>query len=309
MKGGANSLVRGERATFRCPGPAVKARRRFVLIAERSSGDNLPPNYGRQPVAWRGMICPRCGTVAAGQSASCTRCGGQLGHGASAAAVAEPPVPRAPTYRGELAQRAAGIVPQILARPKPPAPAAGPTTRLPGDLVAPSPEPVAAQPPASAPEAQAWPPPPAVWEPGPAAGPGPAASATGAATGAPTHASTPAPGWARPGPGWSRGGAPELARSAAGWARAIAGRGRVVGSPARTSTPANYLWQSLACLFLFLPSAVVAVVYSAQVNRRVQIGDMTGAIRASRLARTWCLVTVVVFTLLVLWVMAGGTPP
>jgi hypothetical protein len=69
------------------------------------------------------------------------------------------------------------------------------------------------------------------------------------------------------------------------------------------------LWQSLVCLFLFLPSALVAVLYSAQVNRRVQIGDMTGAIRASRLARAWCVVTVVVFTLLVLWIAAGGSAP
>jgi hypothetical protein len=79
--------------------------------------------------------------------------------------------------------------------------------------------------------------------------------------------------------------------------------------PAARSTPANYFWQSLACLFLFLPSALVAVVYSTQVNRRVQVGDMAGAVRASRLARTWCLVTVVVFGALVLWVMAGGRLP
>jgi hypothetical protein len=73
--------------------------------------------------------------------------------------------------------------------------------------------------------------------------------------------------------------------------------------------PSNYLWQSLACLFLFLPSALIAILYSTQVNRRVQIGDMTGAIRASRLARTWCLVTVGVFSLLVLWLAAGGNAP
>jgi hypothetical protein len=93
----------------------------------------------------------------------------------------------------------------------------------------------------------------------------------------------------------------------------VTGRGRTADSGTRqgtgTGTPSNYFWQSLACLFLFLPSAVVAVVYSAQVNRRVQLGDMTGAIRASRLARTWCLVTVAVFTLLMLWVIAGGSAP
>jgi hypothetical protein len=89
----------------------------------------------------------------------------------------------------------------------------------------------------------------------------------------------------------------------------VTGRGRETESGTSTVTPSNYFWQSLVCLFLFLPSAVVAVVYSAQVNRRVQVGDMTGAIRASRLARTWCLVTVAVFTLLMLWVIAGGTAP
>jgi hypothetical protein len=105
-----------------------------------------------------------------------------------------------------------------------------------------------------------------------------------------------------------------LSRLAAAWSRTASGSGEspageAVRAQTAARTPSNYLWQSLACLFLFLPSAVVAILYSAQVNRRVQIGDMTGAIRASRLARTWCLVTVGVFTLLVLWLMAGGNAP
>jgi hypothetical protein len=54
---------------------------------------------------------------------------------------------------------------------------------------------------------------------------------------------------------------------------------------------------------------LVAVVYAAQVNRRLQVGDMTGAGRASRLARSWCLVSVIVFTLVVLWTVATGTLP
>jgi len=62
-------------------------------------------------------------------------------------------------------------------------------------------------------------------------------------------------------------------------------------------------------LLLFAPSAIVAIVYAAQVNRRVHVGDMTGAVRASRLARTWCLVSVAVFTVLILWLVAGGTIP
>ncbi len=94
-----------------------------------------------------------------------------------------------------------------------------------------------------------------------------------------------------------------------GAARALNPRRRPSGSSIATGTPSTYLWQSLVCLLLFLPSALVAVVYSTQVNRRVHLGDMTGAVRASRLARTWCLVTVVVFAALVLWTMARGTVP
>ena len=85
-----------------------------------------------------------------------------------------------------------------------------------------------------------------------------------------------------------------------------AARRRLASAPTASGTPANYFWQSLVCLFLFLPSALVAVVYSTQVNRRVHVGDMTGAVRASRLARTWCLITVVVFGALVVWTMARG---
>jgi hypothetical protein len=92
-------------------------------------------------------------------------------------------------------------------------------------------------------------------------------------------------------------------------ARLSDARRRLTGAGTTSGTPANYFWQSLVCLFLFLPSALVAVVYSTQVNRRVHVGDMAGAVRASRLARTWCLITLVVFGALVLWAMAKGSLP
>jgi hypothetical protein len=69
-----------------------------------------------------------------------------------------------------------------------------------------------------------------------------------------------------------------------------------VGAPAASGAPPTYFWQSLLCFFLFLPTAVVALVFSFQVSRRVQTGDHAGAIRASRLARIWCFVSLVVFT-------------
>ena len=122
----------------------------------------------------------------------------------------------------------------------------------------------------------------------------------------------PESGWARPGPAWTQAGGQDVAGSTGAWARVGAARRRLTSPPAGGTTrtrPANYFWPSLVCLFLFLPSALVAVVYSTQVNRRVQVGDMAGAVRASRLARTWCLVTVIVFGALVVWMMAGGRLP
>jgi hypothetical protein len=73
------------------------------------------------------------------------------------------------------------------------------------------------------------------------------------------------------------------------------------------ATPPTYLWQGIVCFLLFFPLGVVALMYSAQVKRQTQLGDMSGAVRASRLARTWCLLTVLAAAvILVLLVAAGG---
>jgi len=45
---------------------------------------------------------------------------------------------------------------------------------------------------------------------------------------------------------------------------------------------------------------IVAVAYSIMVTRRAQSGDAQGAVKASQLARTWCLATLVVFISLVI---------
>ncbi len=60
------------------------------------------------------------------------------------------------------------------------------------------------------------------------------------------------------------------------------------------------------CLVLFLPTALAAVVYSILVTKRTQVGDTTGAAKASRLARGWCLVTLVVFSAAVIAALAGA---
>ncbi|HVA75274.1 MAG TPA: CD225/dispanin family protein [Acidimicrobiales bacterium] len=179
-----------------------------------------------------------------------------------------------------MAQRAAGVTPQVLARPKPrpawtpphPPPPAPPSS---GGNPAPVPP-------------ENWPPPPAQWEP---AGPGRWAPPP-----------PPGPATSQPSP------APSSSRN---WTGTAALRSRISNTlpwQQRTSTqepPPTYFWQSLACLFLFLPTAAVAVGYSFLVSRREQAGDRTGAAKASRLARTWCLASLASFTVLILAAAAG----
>jgi hypothetical protein len=87
---------------------------------------------------------------------------------------------------------------------------------------------------------------------------------------------------------------------------------RILGPPysvhpnAEAGTPPTYFWQSLVCLFLFLPTGVAAVVYSLLVTRRSQHDDRGGSVRASQLARVWCLVTLVLFTVGVVMSYATG---
>jgi len=71
------------------------------------------------------------------------------------------------------------------------------------------------------------------------------------------------------------------------------------------SSPPTYLWQSLLCLLFFPPTAAVAIGYSYLVSRREQAGDRTGAVRASRLARTWCFASLAAFAVVLLAAAAG----
>ena len=64
-----------------------------------------------------------------------------------------------------------------------------------------------------------------------------------------------------------------------------------VEGPARRSVP-NYLAQAiLVTLFCCLPFGIVAIVYAAQVNSKVALGDYAGAMETSNKAKTWCWVS------------------
>lgn len=280
------------------------------------------------------MFCPRCGTFASSEIGSCSRCGGSLARPPSHAP--EPAAVRAPTNRGEGAQRAAGIdarplpkaparprrtaaeqlgqpaptgvpeptpigVPELspVATPEPSAPPAWPTPAS-GSRPAPPPSwtPAAAgSPPPPAPP-PAWPPPPAAWEP---AGSGrwapPQPSPTPPAAGTGWDQQP----WRKPvQPAWER------PRPPSGWVRPRGSLWDKVFGRQSTAQPPTYFWQALVCLFLFLPTGLAAIAYSLLVTRRQQTGDQTGSARASQLARLWCLITVGVFAVAALATAAAG---
>lgn len=79
----------------------------------------------------------------------------------------------------------------------------------------------------------------------------------------------------------------------------------VAGSTEGTARPLTYYWQALVCIFLFPPTGLVATAYSLLVVRREGYGDRLGALRASRLARIWCVVSVVVFVLALIGYASG----
>lgn len=58
--------------------------------------------------------------------------------------------------------------------------------------------------------------------------------------------------------------------------------------PAQISRVPNYLVQAiLVTIFCCLPFGIVAIVFAAQVNGKLQVGDINGAMESSRKAKLW----------------------
>jgi hypothetical protein len=75
------------------------------------------------------------------------------------------------------------------------------------------------------------------------------------------------------------------------------------------SVPNYLVWSILVTLFCCLPAGIVSIVYAAQVNGKLQAGDIAGAQEASKNAKTWCWVSAGVglgITLLYILVVAAG---
>lgn len=65
--------------------------------------------------------------------------------------------------------------------------------------------------------------------------------------------------------------------------------------PAPNAPPANipnYLvFAILTTIFCCLPAGVVSIVYAAQVNGKIQAGDIAGAMAASKNAKLWAMIS------------------
>ncbi len=65
--------------------------------------------------------------------------------------------------------------------------------------------------------------------------------------------------------------------------------------PPPNSAPANipnYLvFAILTTVFCCLPAGVVSIVYAAQVNGKIQAGDIAGAMASSKNAKMWAMIS------------------
>jgi Interferon-induced transmembrane protein/zinc-ribbon domain len=61
--------------------------------------------------------------------------------------------------------------------------------------------------------------------------------------------------------------------------------------PAGTTVPNYLVFAILTTVFCCLPTGIAAIIYAAQVNGKLAIGDYAGAQAASNNAKIWCWVS------------------
>ncbi|MGB0135247.1 CD225/dispanin family protein [Dokdonella sp.] len=69
------------------------------------------------------------------------------------------------------------------------------------------------------------------------------------------------------------------------------GLGAVASPGERVHVGNNLIWAILATIFCCLPTGIVAIVYAAQVDGKVSLGDTAGARESARLAGIWSWVS------------------
>jgi hypothetical protein len=80
-----------------------------------------------------------------------------------------------------------------------------------------------------------------------------------------------------------------------------------MGGQPRPNVP-NHLVPAILCtIFCCLPLGIPAIVFAAQVNTKLQAGDVPGALESSRKAKTWCWVAFWVGIISpLLWIALAG---
>ncbi|GAA1589255.1 hypothetical protein GCM10009678_84490 [Actinomadura kijaniata] len=72
------------------------------------------------------------------------------------------------------------------------------------------------------------------------------------------------------------------------------GYGGYSAPPPQSPPPNHLVWAILTTILCCLPGGVVSIVYAAQVNSKWSAGDYQGAMKASKNAKTWAIVSAVV---------------
>jgi hypothetical protein len=65
----------------------------------------------------------------------------------------------------------------------------------------------------------------------------------------------------------------------------------VVMPPQGTTVPNYLVFAILATVLCCLPTGIPAIIYAAQVNGKLQLGDLAGAQTASNNAKVWCWIS------------------
>ena len=84
--------------------------------------------------------------------------------------------------------------------------------------------------------------------------------------------------------------------------------------PTASAAPANvpnYLIPAIISLFCCLPLGIVGVIFAAQVNGKVQAGDIQGAMDASKKAKLFSFISIgvgllIIVCYLVFFLLVGG---
>jgi hypothetical protein len=214
------------------------------------------------------MFCPRCGSQNEVGAANCSRCGSALPQ----PQAATPPEPSAPPFSGNVSS---GDLPS-----------SSEGTYIGGS--SPTEAPNYPGPPGQSPYGSP--------SQGYGGGQGSYSSPQGYGSNAP------------PGGGQqSYGGGQQSYGSGPGYGSAPgygSGPGYSGGAPAGGNVPNYLVWSIcstvagfLFCCLIGLPLGIVAIVFSTQVNKKLEMGDYAGALEASNKAKLWCIIASVVSAL------------